>query len=93
MDEEKVPPTLLERGKMEVEEEIGEHTTQRLIERTGVRGLTYLIAEVLDEHYPADVFGDGSIVVPSWMDDHGGTSFDPGVRWVALLRQAIKEIT
>ena len=62
------------------------------LRRLGIRGLTYAIERVLDEHYPADIFGDGSDVYPSWRGDRGGSDIDPGIRWCALLRAAIKEV-
>lgn len=58
----------------------------------GMKGLNWLIRDVLDTIYPKDIFGDGSIVEPMWMSNEGGREFNPGVRWVALLRAALKEV-
>lgn len=64
---------------------------EQFIIRIGMKGLNWIIKQVLDHHYPVDAF-PADIVMPSWLDDHGGESFDPGVKWVALLRAALKEI-
>ena len=65
---------------------------EHCIERTGIYGLTWFIQAVLDEHYPADIFGDGDVLYPTWASEIGGTDIDPGAKWAALLRHAIKEV-
>lgn len=65
----------------------------RLVRDTGIYALTYFIERVLDEHYPADIFGAGDTLIPTWVSDRGGEDIDPGIKWVALLRHAIKEVS
>lgn len=65
--------------------------TDSLVHELGIYSLSHLIEKVLDEHYPADVFGNGDLVVElSWAQ--GRRDIDPGVRWVALLRLALKQL-
>lgn len=66
-------------------------SVDRFSKKLGLRGLTWLIATVLDEHYPEVVF-PADVLHPTWGGEHGGDDIDPGVKWVALLRQAIKEV-
>ena len=65
---------------------------QRIVKRTGIYALTAFIADVLETNYPATVFGDGTNLYPTWASEHGGTDIEPGVKWVALLCQAVREV-
>ena len=80
-------------GEAQFTEAMGSSSlVDRLVRVTGIYGLSYFIGRVLDEHYPAEAFGDGSTVYPAWASEHGGADIDPGVKWVNLLRAALKEI-
>ncbi len=57
----------------------------------GIYTLSALIEKVLDEHYPVEAFGEGTNLYPTWASNHGGTDIDPGVKWVSLLRHAVRE--
>lgn len=72
--------------------EVGIKEIGRLVEMAGVYEVNWLLTEILNRRYPADIFGDGKIVQPSWLDEHGGDSFDPGVKWVAVLRLALQQV-
>jgi hypothetical protein len=61
------------------------------INRLGIRSLSLLVAEVLARHYSADIFPEGSHFV-AWSSNEGGREIDPGVKWIACLRLALKEV-
>lgn len=63
-----------------------------LTSRLGIRGLSWLIREVLDTHYPEDIFPVEGVLYPAWGGEHGGSDIDPGMKWIALLRQALREV-
>lgn len=54
-------------------------------------GFLWLIHERLDTIYPEDIYGANTAYV-SWSGEHGGEDIDPGVRWVVLLREALKQL-
>jgi hypothetical protein len=58
---------------------------EQFVARLGMRGLNWLIRRVLDNHYPLDIFPIEQVEVDAFADA------EPGVRWVACLRQALKE--
>jgi hypothetical protein len=71
---------------------VGVKELSRLVESAGVYEVNWLITEILNRRYPADVFGDGRIVEPLWHSNEGGQEFDPGAKWVALLRCAVSQV-
>ena len=66
-------------------------STQRFIENLGLEGMSWLVTAYLDRHYPIEAF-PVDIVIPSWLGNDSGREFGPGVRWIALLRQAQEEL-
>jgi hypothetical protein len=63
------------------------------LQRLGMKGLNYIIREVLDRHYPKDIFGPGDIQYGvNWASNHGGEDIQPGVKWAELLRMALAEV-
>jgi hypothetical protein len=81
-------------GRNEAVEAFGAVKIEGFIDRLGMRGLNWFIASVIARHYPNDVFPeDGKIMDISWRADADyGPGLDPGVKWIALLRQAMKEV-
>ena len=79
-------------GVKEAEDAFRAPTFDGFIDSLGIDGLNYIIARVVDEHYPADVFPTDGVIYPSWGGEHGGSDIQPGVKWIALLRQALEEI-
>jgi hypothetical protein len=69
-------------------------STDAFVHNMGIYSLSYLIERVLDEHYPADIFGDGEKLYLNWSsnDPQAGGEIDPGVRWCNLLRVALKQL-
>lgn len=79
-------------GADEAYEAFRMHDFDKFIERLGLRGLNFIIAKVLDDHYPESIFSTGTLLYPSWASEHGGEDIQPGIKWAAFLRAAIEEI-
>ena len=66
---------------------------EQFIVRVGMKGLNWIIQQVLDRHYPLDVFPQDTVHYGmTWGGEHGGDDIDPGVKWVAHLREALRVI-
>ena len=82
-------------GRQQLEHAVyTEADLNKFVAKLGIYALSALIEMTLDRHYPKEVFGDGSILYPTWAsnDPRGGEEIDPGVRWVACLRQALEQL-
>ncbi len=89
-----------QRGRREVDVALGKigpydrrEAPERFAHELGVRGLSWMIQTVLDDHYPTDVFPQDRVQYGvNWAGEHGGEDIDPGVKWIALLRLALEEV-
>lgn len=80
-------------GYQEVRSGLAFSWPEQFIVRIGMRGLNWMIRTVLDKHYPLDVFPQEDVQYGvMWGGEHAGADIDPGVKWVALLRMALKEV-
>lgn len=80
-------------GWVELEKAIRTCDVDRAAELLGIKGLSLLVAMVIEKHYPADIFPvDGVQYGVNWAYDEGGNGPQPGVKWIALMRMALEEV-